>query len=147
MRERLLGKELELIERRFLRQFPDRRFMEVDDNILVFRGFPLPDDYTPDRVDLLIVTLGYPDVPPAGVHIPSNTPNRGQIADRLGGHVYNSVPSSLREHVEELDGRWTWICYHYSDWVWRLNPNNLLSGDCLYKYIENVFAALSGGHR
>lgn len=149
LRERLLNREFELIATRFLRQFPGaRRSLELDDNTLLFRGFPLPDDYTPDRVDLLIVTWGYPDVPPAGIHVPSKSPNREQIAKHLGGHVLDNIPSSYLAYVEELaDHGWQWICYHYKNWSWRLNPTNLLSGDSLYKYTENVFAALSGGHR
>jgi hypothetical protein len=149
LRQRLLARECELIDKCFLQQFPDtRRSLKITENTLLVRNFPLPDDYTPDHVDLLIVTWGYPDVPPAGVHIPSTSPHRDQIDRHLGGHLYSSIPSSLREHVEELtEYGWDWVCYHYANWSWRLNTNNLLAGDCLYKYVGNVFAALSGGHR
>ena len=72
LRQRLLDIEISLIVNRFLRQFPGMpRSLELANNTLLFRAFPLPNDYTPDHVDLLIVTWGYPDVPPAGVHIPS----------------------------------------------------------------------------
>lgn len=125
-----------------------RRSLELDDNTLLIRAFPLSDDYTPDYTDLLIVTRGYPDASPAGVHIPSKSPNLKQIANHLSGHVMDNILSRFREHIEELvDSRWSWVCYHHKDWGWRLNPNNLLAGDCLYKYIENLFAALSSGHR
>lgn len=159
LRDRLLDQEFKLIAR-FLWEFPGRcRFMEIDDEKLVIRAFPLPDDYTPDHIDLLIVTLGYPNVPPAGVHIPANSPNRGQIREHLNGHVMSGIPSHLLDHAPESyreqlkevvgDG-WDWCCYRYTDWKWRkppINPNTLLSTDGLYKFIENVFAALSGGQR
>jgi hypothetical protein len=64
--------------------------------------------------------------------------------------VLDHTPASYRKYVEELAKQgWDWICYHYKDWSWQspVDPNNLLAGDCLYKYCENVFAALSGGHR
>jgi hypothetical protein len=157
LRDRLLDQEVELIAL-FLWQFDGReRSLELDDNTLLIRAFPLPDDYSPDHIDLLFVICGYPEVPPAGVHIPAKSPNRQQIRDHLGGHVQanstlvlDNTPASYRKYVEELAKQgWDWICYHYKDWSWQhpMNPNNLLAGDCLYKFIENVFAALSGGHR
>jgi hypothetical protein len=132
-----------------------QRSLEMDDNKLLIGGFPLPDDFTPDHIDLLFVIAGYYEVPPASIHIPANSPNRQQITDRLGGHVqHNSslvldhTPASYRKYVEELAKQgWDWICFHHRDLSWKLNPNNLLAGDCLYKFIENIFAALSGGHR
>lgn len=149
LRERLLDRELGLIATRFLRQFPGiPRSLELDDNTLLIRSFPLPDDYSPDDIDLLFVIKGYPDVPPAGVHIPCKTPNRQQIAEHLGGHVMDNILSSYRKNIEGLvDSTWGWVCYSYHARSWRLNPNNLLAGDCLYKFIENLFVALSGGHR
>jgi hypothetical protein len=156
LRDRLLDQEMDLIATRFLAQFDGRtRSLELDDNALLIRSFPLPADISPDYIDLLFVICGYPDVPPAGVHIPSKTPNREQIAKRLGGHVQansthvlNNTPSRYRKYVEELaEQGWDWICYRYEDWSWKLNPNNLLAGDSLYKFVENTFAALSGGHR
>ena len=157
LRDRLLDQECDLIATRFLAQFDGRtRSLELDDNALLIRAFPLPDDISPDYINLLFVICGYPDVPPAGAFFPSNTPNREQLAKRLGGHVQansthviNHTPAGYRKYVEELSKRdWEWwICYRYEGWSWKLNPNNLLSGDCLYKFVENTFAALSGGHR
>jgi hypothetical protein len=151
LRERLLDEEALLITSRFLKRFPKiKSSLEVSENTFLFHNFPLPQDgYKPNQIDLLVVTWGYPDVPPAGVHVPAKDyPNRERIAERLGGHVFYHVPSSLQEHVEELaEQGWSWVCLHFTNWSWRLNPKNLLSGDSLYKYTENIFAALSGGHR
>lgn len=159
LRDRLLDQEFKLIAH-FLGEFPGRpRSMEIDEATLVIRAFPLPDDYTPDHIDLLIVTLGYPTLPPAGIYIPAISPNRKQIAEHLGGHLMsgtpshllNHTPSSYHEQLKEVAGDgWDWCCFHYKDWEWRkppVNPNRLLSTDGLYKFVENVFAALSGGHR
>jgi hypothetical protein len=156
LRDRLLDYECTLIASHFLVEFDSKpRTLELDENSLIIRAFPLPDDYATDHVDLLFVILGYPDIPPAGVHIPSKTPNREQIREHLGGHVLanstyvlNHTPERYRKYVEELakDG-WDWVCFHFHNWTWTLKPHNLLSGDCLYKYVENVFAALRGGYR
>ncbi|MGH8653937.1 MAG: hypothetical protein ACREYE_17990 [Gammaproteobacteria bacterium] len=155
LRDRLLDKEFELITR-FLSEFPGKpRALEMDDNYLLIGAFPLPDSYATDHVDLLFVISGYYLVPPAGVHIPRDTPNRQQIADHLGGHLMpgtsshllDHIPTSSRKSVEELADHFDWVCFHYQDWTWKFNPLNLLSGDCLYKFIENVFAALAGTHK
>ena len=156
LRDRLLDYECNLIATRFLVQFDSMpRSLELYEDSLIIRSFPLPDDYSIDHLDLLLVTAGYPEIPPVGVHIPSNTPNREQIREHLGGHlqanstyVLNHTPERHRQYVEGLarDG-WDWVCYHFHDWSWQLKPHNLLAGDCLYKYVENVYVALSGGHR
>lgn len=158
LRDRLLDQEFVLIATRFLGEFPGReRSLDMDDKRLIISAFPLPDDYSPDHVDLLFVLCGYPEVPPPGVHIPAKSPNRQQIVDRLDGHVIanstivrDHTPASFRKYVDDLAREgWDWICYHHKDWVWQhpLNPNNLLEGDCLFKFVENTYAALAGGHR
>jgi hypothetical protein len=157
LRDRLLDQELVLIVTRFLYKFDDReRSVEMDDNSLIIRSFPLPKDYSPNYIDLLFVIRGYPEIPPAGVHIPGNCPNRQQIRDRLEGHVQanstivlNHTPERYRKYVEELarQGWEEWICFHFKNFSWELSPNNLLGGDCLYKYVEATFAALSSGYR
>jgi hypothetical protein len=156
LRDRLLDQELVLIVTRFLYKFDDReRSVEMDDNSLIIRSFPLPKDYSPNYIDLLLVIRGYPEIPPAGVHIPGNCPNRQQIRDRLEGHVQanstiviNHTPESYRKYVEDLAKQgWDWVCFHFKDWSWQISPNNLLAGDCLYKYVEATFAALSSGYR
>jgi hypothetical protein len=156
LRDRLLDYECTLIATRFLVHFDSQtRTLELDEDALIIRAFPLPDDYSIDQIDLLFVICGYPDLPPAGVHIPSTTPNKEQIREHLGGHVMatssyvlDHTPERYRKYVEELNKQgWDWICFHFKDWSWNLKPYNLLAGDCLFKYVENVFAALSGGHR
>jgi hypothetical protein len=156
LRDRLLDQELVLIVTRFLYKFDDReRSVEIDDNSLIIRAFPLPADYSPNYIDLLFVIRGYPEVPPAGVHIPLNCPNRQRIRDRLGGHVQadstyvlSHTPESYRKYVEDLAKQeWEWICLHFKDWSWKLSPDALLAGDCLYKYVEATFSALSSGYR
>src|SRR5205823_4639631 len=107
-------------------------------------AFPLSDDYNPDHIDLLFIISGYPDVPPAGIHIPSQSPLRQQIAEHLGGHVHGRgvFPESDLKYVVKFNKHGCdWLCYSYHNHSWKLNPNNLLAGDCLYKYVENIFAA------
>ncbi|MGH8651189.1 MAG: hypothetical protein ACREUI_00435 [Burkholderiales bacterium] len=152
LRERLLNREFDLIAR-FLSTFTGRkRSLELDDTYLLIRAFPLPDSYATDYVDLLFVISGYYDLPPGGLHIPSKTPNREQIVKHLGGHVQvnsshvlNHTPASYRKTVDQLAQLgWDWICLHHKNWSWKFNPESLLSGDCLFKFVENVFIALSG---
>jgi hypothetical protein len=156
LRDRLLDQELVLIATRFLGEFPGReRSLELDDNSLLIRAYPLPDDYSPDYIDLLFFIGGYPELPPGGVHIPAKSPNRQQIVDRLDGHVLanstivlSHTPERYRKYVEDIAKQgWDWICLHFKDWSWKLSPNNLLSGDCLYKYVEATYAAFSSGYR
>jgi hypothetical protein len=151
LREHLLDQEFDLIAS-FLSEFSGRtRTLELNDSYLLIRSFPLPDDYNPDHIDLLLVISRYPDAPP-GAYIPAKSPNCNQITEHLGGHVMTDyIPSGYRKEFEEakklVGSAWNWVCYHYVDYSWELKPNNLLSGDYLYKYCENLFAALSGGHR
>jgi hypothetical protein len=151
LRDRLLDQELVLIATRFLGEFPGReRSLELDDNSLLIRAFPFPDDYSPDYIDLLFVISGYPEVPPAGIHIPSQSPLRQQIVKHMGGHVHGRgvFPESDFEYIKEFtDYGLDWTCFSYAKHSWKLNPTNLLAGDCLYKFIEGTFAALSGGYR
>lgn len=156
LRERLLDTEFDLITS-FLSEFPGRqRSLEMDDDYLLIRNSPLPDSYTLDHVDLLFLISGYYEVPPAGFFIPSKTPNREEIVKHLGGHLMSATPSFALEHIPErnreqtkklADLQWQWVCFHFSLWTWRLNPNNLLAGDSLYKLVENVFVALAGRHK
>jgi len=154
LRNRLLDYEFELISH-FVSEFPGKpRSIELDDNYLLIRSFPLPDSHIVDSVDLLFSISAYYAAPPPGLHIPKNTPNRDQIAKHLGGHVFtgtpsvllNRIPQAYRKHVEQLKD-WDWICFHMKDWVWTFNPLNPLASDCLYKFVEAVLVALSGKHR
>src|SRR5918998_1271736 len=73
LRDRLLDQELELIATRFLGEFPGReRSLELDDNSLLISAFPLSNAYNPDYAEFLFIISGYPEVPPAGIHIPSD---------------------------------------------------------------------------
>jgi hypothetical protein len=150
VRDRLLDQEVELIATRFLAEFPGReRTLELDDDTLLIGSFPLPDDYSPNYIDLLFVIHLYPEAPPVGIHLPSQSPLRGQIEKHLNGHVHGSgvCPDSDLKYIQKFSkfGR-DWVCYRYRDDSWKINYSNLLEGDCLYKFVENTYAALSGGH-
>lgn len=145
LREYLLNREFDLITTRFLAQFSGiPRSLELTDSTLFIRGFPLPDSYSPDHIDLLFLISGYPDTPPARVLISCESSQRRQIVDHLGGHVSTYIPSSDLELAQKLSNS---ICFHYKNHKWKLNPFNLLGGDCLYKFCENLFVALSGGYK
>jgi hypothetical protein len=105
VRDRLLDQEVELIATRFLADFPGReRTIELDDDTLLIGSFPLSDDYSPNYTDLLFVIHFYPDAPPAGIHIPSQSPLRGQIEKHLNGHVHGSFvcPEGDLKYIEKF---------------------------------------------
>jgi hypothetical protein len=150
VRDRLLDQEVELIATRFLAEFPGReRSLETDDDTLFIGSFPLPDDYSPNYIDLLFVIHSYPEAPPAGIHLPSESPLRGQIEAHLNGHVHGIgyCPDSDLKYIKKFSqfGR-EWLCLYYRDNSWKINFINLMEGDCLYKFVENAYVALSGGH-
>ena len=109
-------------------------------------NFPLPDKYSPDYEDIGIVTLDYPDFGPAGIHLYNSSPNLSRIRTDIG-HVIPD-PSTLPDqnyqtYVDAMPG-WTWICFHYSGWRWNFNPNNMMLGDTIHKYIISLYSLLDG---
>lgn len=151
VRDRLLDQEAELIATRFLAEFPGReRTLEMDDDTLFIGSFPLPDDYSVNYINLLFVIHSYPEAPPAGIHLPTESPLRREIEAHLNGHVHGigACPDSDLKYIKKFSqfGR-EWLCFRYRDSSWKINFINLLEGDCLYKFVENAYAAFSGGCR
>ncbi|MCB1878200.1 MAG: hypothetical protein KDH88_19670 [Chromatiales bacterium] len=107
---------------------------------LVVRNFPLPNQYRPDHIDLLLVTTGYPGRPPVGMHVKKNGNSAliGQL-ERLFGHTFGSAAIS---DAEQIDG-WAWICYHYQGNTWQYNARNLRSGDNIWKFLDSFYNELS----
>ena len=108
-------------------------------------NFPLSDAYSPDYEDIGIVILDYPDLAPVGIHIYNNSPNLQHIKYMIKGGLfddYSALPLAYQDHVFEMPG-WTWICFRYQNFNWNFNPNNIMLGDNLYKYIVALYAALS----
>jgi hypothetical protein len=124
--------------------------LNIEDNweYIMIKNFPLSDEFRPDHENITIVTIDYPDFGPGGIHVPNNSPNLSHIKSVLGGHVFENerisqLGGEYGKHVEEIPG-WTWVCYHYDGWKWNFNPNNIMCGDNLFKFIVALYANLSG---
>jgi hypothetical protein len=134
----LLQRESVLIQRRLLDQFPGpcERSVTVEPvngDYLLIRNFPLPNRYRPDHIHLLLLTADYPAQPPQGFHLPSGHPALKAIRRHL--HAYEAGAASA--------GGWSWLCWHYAGHSWRLDARRLMDGDCLYKFVESIFAVLN----
>ena len=165
VKESLLKKDLILIKKYFLNEFSGVKSRGIrvgggDKGIdwVLFKKFPLPDNFTdkkgtvyeykPDYEDILFVLSEYPKIPPFGVHIRSDSPNKRLIKKALG-HTFNGIPYS-GERYEKISNDlsekgWSWICFHYANDTWNFNTSDIKKGDNLFSYIESLFAFLSGG--
>jgi hypothetical protein len=103
------------------------------------QNFPLPDQYQPDYLDILLVTTHYPNFPPVGIHLlKRNNENTVTQLHRYFQHTYEDTPISK---AEEIPG-YIWVCYHYDNHRWRYNANNIAQGDNMTKFLDNFFTAL-----
>ncbi len=111
-------------------------------------NFPLSDDYRPDHENIVIVVFDYPEFGPAGIHVARNSSNKARMQQVMRGHMFNyaQLPPQYLQYVEEVPNH-DWICFHYANWRWNFNPRNIMAGDNLVKYIEALYANLTGGYR
>ena len=162
VKKKFLMEDLKLIKKYFMGTFPDLKTREVflDDelNWVKFKNFPLPDYfvdvddqkvyYQPDKEDIVLVISEYPQDGPYGIHVKRDSPNKDKIRKSLAGHIFENVvgPDDYVERVQELSNMgWDWVCFHYARGQhWQFNRQDMRQGDCLAKYVENLFAALSG---
>jgi len=142
-RHALLSWDLSQLQNRLVNEFePMRdgspRIVSADRNgeYVKVINFPLPDRFTPDTIDLLLVTTGYPGKPPLGIHALRNNNEQllAQFNDHFRGHVFTDGYSG----AEEISG-YSWICYHHKDQAWRFNAQNPAQGDNLSKMLVDNF--------
>lgn len=131
--------------------FPNRNNADY----LVLRNFPLPDGfvdeygqlhrYQPDYENIVVVIPDYPEVGPRGVHVKKDSAwNLNVIKQALKGHIYQDVVGGRHDLSGLRERGWQWICFHYTNDEWKFNTQNIVAGDCLAKYVESLFIALSG---
>jgi len=124
--------------------------IEWDDtnyNWIRIDNFPLPDDYNPDYEKISIVTADYPNFGPVGIYVPDTSRNKARIIEKMGGHLFSREDYNRFSHIPLFDlPGWTWVCYHYKDFRWNFNRNNVMQGDNLTKFIKAVHANLSGNY-
>lgn len=106
---------------------------------LILRNFPLPDRYQPDCLDALMLTDGFPALPPIGLYV-LNRQNPRLIAQLEGR--FNAFPDRAFHDAPAISG-YTWICYHYAGNCWRYRANDPARGDNLRKFLASFFAELN----
>ena len=106
---------------------------------LIIRNFPLPDGFTPDYVDMLVMTDSFPATPPIGIFVlnKSNAPLINQLSGR-----FNAFRDRAFHDAPAIPG-YTWICYHYANNSWRYRAENPNRGDNIAKFLGGFFAELS----
>jgi hypothetical protein len=156
-----LNQDLLLYHRHFLSEFPSLHKPQAvvgdNDNWVQFVNFPLPEFamihgqrkyYKTEYDDIIVVTSDYPQFPPRGVHFNENSPNLPIFRQVLGGHVFDDIvcsSSEYKENIRQLENMgWMWMCFHHENYSWNFNARDIKAGDNLYKYIEMLFARLSG---
>ena len=108
---------------------------------IAIRNLPLPDGLSPDYVDALIATDGFPGLPPIGIYIlnKNNESLTGQLQER-----FNLFRDSSRHEAQALPG-YTWICYHYADNRWSYRADDPARGDNIRKFLMGFYAELGTG--
>lgn len=156
-----LDQDLMLYHRYFLSEFPNlpepQAVIGDNDNWVHFVNFPLPEYaivhgqkkyFKTEYDDIIVVTSDYPQFPPRGVHFNENSPNLPIIKQALGNHVFDGIvgtSNEYKENIRQLENMgWMWMCFHHANYSWNFNTKNIKDGDNLYKYIEMLFARLSG---
>lgn len=111
--------------------------------LLTLRNFPLPDDFSPDYMDALLVIANYPGRPPVGLYVLNR--NNRLLMNRLE-QVFNLFRDKAFHTAPAIPG-YTWICYHYEEQTWRYNARNPATGDNLRKFLLSFYNACEHGVR
>lgn len=104
---------------------------------LIVENFPLPDGFSPDHLDLLIITEHYPDQPPIGFYMLNNQSNKvitSQISRKL-----NLFMNGTHHNAPEIPG-YTWACLIYDGNEWCFNASAPHKKDNLAKFVQTAYA-------
>ena len=106
--------------------------------VLLVCNFPLPDNYTPDYINILLDVSAYNAVPPIGLYI-LNHKNEHTI-EQLKNRV-NAFRDTALHSATSVPG-YTWLCWSYKDNKWRYREDAPSKGDNICKYINSFYAIL-----
>lgn len=81
--------------------------VEIADEWLIVKNFPLPSKYGVSLIALLLVLEDFPEKAPAGVYIPKKHPARAQLGAVF--HAFDDKPPYARAEALGANG-WTWLC-------------------------------------
>lgn len=121
----------------------ERRIAALGDTgeYIVIKGFPLPDRFRPDYIDLLLVVEHYPAVPPIGVYCLNRS--NGRVIEQIEA-VFNAFRDRAFHDAPSIP-RYTWICHHYANNQWRHVPHAPKRGDNIAKFLSDFFFKLAEG--
>ena len=118
---------------------PRRATLGRTGEYVVIEALPLPDEYRPDAIDVLLLVDNFPSLPPIGLY----AINRGndtlisQMRRRMNAYENQAFHNSV-----SVPG-YTWICYAYSDNRWRYNAQTPRRGDNLRKFLASFYSELA----
>jgi hypothetical protein len=104
--------------------------------IILIANFPLPDGYSPDRINLLVGVSKYPQWPPIGLYI-MNQGNDALIAQLR--KRFSAFRDGAYHQADPVPG-YTWLCYSYASNKWRYNTPYPSRGDNVRKFLATFFA-------
>lgn len=133
--------------KRFLDEFEPCRNGMIRQAILghtgefvIVKNFPLPDQYRPDYVDILLIVDKYPASAPVGIYLMhrNNAATISQIAAK-----FRTFDDTAYHGAQAIEG-YTWICFHYGEGSnWRFRADSPMHGDNLRKFLATFYAELS----
>lgn len=103
---------------------------------IVVQALPLPDGYSPDEVDALLLVDNFPSLPPIGLYL-LNAGNESIV--RQLRRQFNAFQDQAF-HAAPSVPSYTWICYHYANNRWRYNTSDPAKGDNLAKFLASFFS-------
>lgn len=138
MRDRLLQRERDWLQR-WLDTFDGSRrpyaHIEPSGLTITVRDFPLPDGYSPDRIDLAIIVSGFPADPPKGLYL-LRRPENARVVERLRSKF--NVFQGRGFHGAPSIANFEWICIGYLD-GWRYDTHRPHKGDNITKMLQEFW--------
>jgi len=110
---------------------PSGHTLRVDD-------FPLPDGYSPDRVDLAMKVSDYPIDPPKGLYLLAEATNGALLANLR--QRFNIFADQGFHGAPSIEGT-QWICVGYLE-GWRFNTRAPHRGDNIQKMLAEFWRIL-----
>ncbi|EMK3316324.1 hypothetical protein D8T63_15920 [Vibrio vulnificus] len=111
----------------------------ISGEFVVIKNFPLPDGFSPDFIDMLVITDSFPAIPPIGIYVLNN--ENEALINQLSSK-FNAFRDRAFHDAPAIPG-YTWVCYHYANNSWRYRPDNPCRGDNIAKFLSGFFAELS----
>ena len=119
---------------------PRRTWLGRTGEYIVVEAMPLPDGFSPDEIDAMLLVDQFPSLPPIGLYV-LNRGNEAVVAQLR--RRFNAFPDEAFHDAPSIPG-YTWICYAYANNAWRYNAASPRKGDNLRKFVASFFAEAQG---